>query len=48
MKLDAQAERAGGAVHLVLGNHEVMVMTVDLRYVSEAQLAALAGDKTAA
>lgn len=48
MKLDAQAERAGGAVHLVLGNHEVMVMTGDLRYVSAAEFAAFAGDETAA
>ena len=48
MKLDAQAERAGGAVHLVLGNHEVMVMTGDLRYVSAAEFAAFAGDETQA
>ena len=48
MKLDAQAEQAGGAVHLVLGNHEVMVMTGDLRYVSVAEFAAFAGDETAA
>ena len=48
MKLDAQAEQAGGAVHLVLGNHEVMVMTGDLRYVSAAEFAAFAGDETAA
>ena len=47
MKLDAQAEQAGGAVHLVLGNHEVMVMTGDLRYVSVAEFAAFAGDESA-
>lgn len=46
MKLDVQAEQAGGAVHLVLGNHEVMVMTGDLRYVSAAEFAAFAGDET--
>ncbi|HDY83939.1 MAG TPA: hypothetical protein ENH48_13420 [Halieaceae bacterium] len=34
----ALALRAGGAVHLVLGNHEVMVMTGDLRYVSAAEV----------
>jgi len=48
MKLDTQADRAGGAVHMVLGNHEVMVMTGDLRYVSAAEYAAFAGDETAA
>jgi hypothetical protein len=48
MKLDDQAEQAGGAVHMVLGNHEVMVMTGDLRYVSPAEFAAFAGDETEA
>lgn len=48
MKLDQQAERAGGAVHIVLGNHEVMVMTGDLRYVSRDEFAAFAGDETQA
>ena len=48
MKLEAQAQAAGGAVHMVLGNHEVMVMTGDLRYVSPAEYAAFAGDETAA
>ena len=48
MKLDAQAEKAGGAVHMVLGNHEVMVMTGDLRYVSAAEFAAFAGDESQA
>jgi hypothetical protein len=48
MKLDKQAQQAGGAVHLALGNHEVMVMTGDLRYVSAAEFAAFAGDETQA
>ena len=48
MKLDAQAEQSGGAVHMVLGNHEVMVMTGDLRYVSPAEFAAFSGDETQA
>jgi hypothetical protein len=47
MKLQRQATAAGGAVHVVLGNHEVMVMTGDLRYVSRAEFAAFAGDETA-
>jgi len=48
MKLDGQAAEAGGAVHLVLGNHEVMVMTGDLRYVSPAEYAAFAADESQA
>jgi hypothetical protein len=48
MKLDRQADGAGGAVHLTLGNHEVMVMTGDLRYVSVEEFAAFAGDETQA
>ncbi len=48
MKLDRQAKAAGGAVHMVLGNHEVMVMTGDLRYVSPAEYAAFEGDETQA
>ena len=48
MKLDQQAASAGGAVHTVLGNHEVMVMTGDLRYVSKAEFAAFASDETQA
>jgi hypothetical protein len=31
-ELEAQARRAGGGVHLVLGNHEAMVLSGDLRY----------------
>ncbi len=48
MKLEGQAAAAGGAVHVVLGNHEVMVMTGDLRYVSRPEFAAFAGDETPA
>ncbi len=32
-ELEARARAAGGAVHVLLGNHEVMVLTGDLRYV---------------
>jgi hypothetical protein len=32
-RLEREAAAAGGAVHVVLGNHEVMVMMGDLRYV---------------
>jgi hypothetical protein len=31
-ELEAQARRAGGALHFVLGNHELMVLGGDLRY----------------
>lgn len=31
-KLEAEAQRAGGAVHLILGNHESMVLLGDDRY----------------
>jgi hypothetical protein len=33
-ELEAQAAKAGGGVHLVLGNHETMVMRGDLRYLN--------------
>ena len=36
--LQAEAREAGGAVPVVLGNHEIMVMTRDLRYVSAKEL----------
>ena len=45
IKLDKQASNAGGALHLVLGNHEIMVMSGDLSYVSAAEFAAFAGDE---
>jgi hypothetical protein len=32
--LEAQAARAGGGVHLVLGNHETMALRGDLRYLN--------------
>ncbi|ACA85666.1 metallophosphoesterase [Shewanella woodyi] len=34
-KLDRQASKAGGKLHLLMGNHEQMVMRGDLRYVNE-------------
>jgi len=33
--LEKQAEQAGGKVHLLLGNHEVMVLNGDLRYLND-------------
>lgn len=36
--LEEKAALAGGRVHLVLGNHEIMTMTNDLRYVNRKEL----------
>ena len=33
-KLEQEAEEKGGKVHLVLGNHEIMTITSDLRYLA--------------
>lgn len=41
-ELEQEAPAAGGSVHLLLGNHEIMNMTGDLRYVSAAEYAAFA------
>jgi hypothetical protein len=48
MALEAQAAAEGGRVDLVLGNHEVMNLTGDLRYVTKGEFAAFAADETAA
>ncbi|HEY6598992.1 MAG TPA: metallophosphoesterase, partial [Pseudomonadales bacterium] len=42
MRLETEASKAGGFVHVVLGNHEVMNLAGDLRYVSAAEYAAFA------
>lgn len=34
-RLEQEAKNAGGMVHLLLGNHEIMTFTGDTRYVSE-------------
>lgn len=40
MRLEKEARRSDGRVHLLLGNHEVMNLNGDLRYVAEAEFAA--------
>jgi hypothetical protein len=40
MKLERQADRAGGGVHVLIGNHEAMNVYGDLRYVSAGEYAA--------
>jgi hypothetical protein len=48
MRLETESAEAGGRVHLLLGNHEVMNLTGDLRYVSAAEYAAFSADEVAA
>jgi hypothetical protein len=48
MRLEGEASGAGGALHLVLGNHEVMNIVGDLRYVSPAEYTAFAGPEDVA
>lgn len=43
-KLERQAKRARGRVHILLGNHEIMNFTNDRRYVSEGEYEALLTD----
>ena len=40
MRLEKEARLGGGRVHLLLGNHEVMNLNGDLRYVADAEYAA--------
>ncbi len=42
MRLERQAQRAGGRVHALIGNHEAMNVEGDLRYVHPGEYAAFA------
>lgn len=42
MRLEVEARKAGGRVHALLGNHEVMNLKGDLRYVTPGELASFA------
>ncbi len=44
-RLQKEAKSAGGAVHALLGNHEVMNLIRDLRYVTDGGYAAFAKDE---
>ncbi len=48
MSLQTQAQEAGGRVHVVLGNHELMNLYGDLRYVIDGEYQAYAGDQDTA
>ena len=47
MRLEGEAEAAGGKVHVLIGNHEAMNLVGDLRYVSTSEYAAFADEETA-
>jgi hypothetical protein len=47
MRLQREAPEQGGRVHVVAGNHEVMNLRGDLRYVSPAEFAAFSDLETA-
>src|SRR5210317_462188 len=46
MRLEEEAQSAGGRVHVLIGNHESMNMIGDLRYVSKEEYAAFAAEET--
>jgi hypothetical protein len=46
MRLQREAEAAGGRLHVVLGNHEVMNLQGDWRYVTPADYASFAADES--
>ena len=45
IRLQSEAQAAGGRVHVVLGNHEVMNLMGDLRYVAYEEFAAFADEE---
>ena len=45
MKLEGEAKKAGGAATTLLGNHEVMNLVGDLRYVDPREYASFAADE---
>lgn len=48
MRLQEEASAAGGHFHVVLGNHELMNMMADFRYVTDEDFAAFAGEESVA
>ena len=47
IRLEKESKRAGGQVHQLLGNHEVMNLIGDVRYVADAEYAAFVDDELA-
>lgn len=47
MQLEREAARAGGQVHQLLGNHEVMNLIGDVRYVADGEYAAFTDEESA-
>lgn len=47
MRLEGEADVAGGRVHVLIGNHESMILTGDMRYVSAPEYEAFAGEADA-
>jgi hypothetical protein len=45
IRLEGEAESAGGRVQVLIGNHEAMILTGDMRYVSDPEYAAFAEDE---
>lgn len=46
MRIESEAQAAGGFVHVLIGNHESMNMIGDMRYVSKEEYQAFADDET--
>jgi len=46
MRIEDEALAAGGMLHVLIGNHEAMNMSGDLRYVSSAEYAAFAAEES--
>ena len=46
MRLETEAEAAGGMVHVLIGNHEAMNLVGDLRYVAKEEFAAFSDEET--
>lgn len=47
MRLEGEAQAAGGRVHVLVGNHEVMNIVGDMRYVHPGEFASFADDESA-
>lgn len=47
MRLEQEAQLAGGRVHVLIGNHEVMNVVGDMRYVHAGEYASFAVDESA-